>query len=152
MRFRLLRKEGEAVFPEFGQVGPQFRQPLRSGAIEPPCPHATLHDEAGLPQHAEVLGDGGAGQFEVGGDGARGELRVPDEAEDFPAVGFGDCVLTYVSRGLFRFSRGCSGAIEDVPLEPSPRSSVDRASASEAESTGSSPVGGTIVTVWGDAG
>ena len=92
MRLCLLREEGETVFPECGQVGSQLRQSFRAGVVEPPCPHATLHDEAGLPQHAEVLGDSGAGECEVGGDGARGELRIADEAEDFLAVGFGDCV------------------------------------------------------------
>src|SRR5579859_5985543 len=51
----------ERVVPEVAQPGAQLPQALHTRPVEAACAGAPLGEQAGLAQHAQVLGDRGAG-------------------------------------------------------------------------------------------
>ena len=61
------------------------------GPIEPARPVAALDDQFGLPQNAEVLGDGRPGDIvEPGRYLGRRKLVTPHQPEDLPPSGLGE--------------------------------------------------------------
>ena len=77
----------EAVLPEIAQEGAQLGQSLRPGAIVATGAGSSLFDQAGLAQHAQVLGHGRPGDiWEVGGDFTRGVFAIADKAQDGDAA------------------------------------------------------------------
>jgi hypothetical protein len=81
----------QPAVPELLQERPDLGEPLGTGAIEPTGALAALADEPRVAQHAQVLGDRGPGHVgEVGGDGARRQLLVADEAQDGASPRFDD--------------------------------------------------------------
>src|SRR5579864_359082 len=77
----------EAVVPKAVDEVADLGERLGAGAVETAHTVAPLGDQPGLAEHAQVLGDGRAGDVELLGDGARGHLAVADQAEDLAAAG-----------------------------------------------------------------
>src|SRR5579859_7533827 len=81
----------ECVIPEVAQPAAQLAQALRARAIQAFGAGAPLGDQAGLAQHAEVLGDRGAGDVgEVRRDLAGWTFDVAHEAQNRLAAGIGE--------------------------------------------------------------
>src|ERR671919_527921 len=84
------RQALQAVCPEALHELAQPAQALRPRPVETPGSFPTLHDEPGLLQHRQVLGDRRSRDLELGRDLSGGQLCIPDELEDAPATRLGD--------------------------------------------------------------
>src|SRR5918996_552870 len=80
------RQALQAVCPEALHELAQPAQALRPRPVETPGSFPTLHDEPGLLQHRQVLGDRRSRDLELGRDLSGGQLCIPDELEDAPAT------------------------------------------------------------------
>jgi len=75
---------------EGSQPGIDLLEGLGTEAVEAALRVDGGFDEAGLAEHAQVLGDGGLGHAKPALDFADGLMGGEQEAEDGAAVGFGD--------------------------------------------------------------
>ena len=94
----------QTLGPEDLERGPELGDGLGARSVQALGPVAAVGHEAGLPQHAEVLGDRGSRDVEAARDVADRELLARDEAKDLAAPRFaegGKCVdFSRVSRRL----------------------------------------------------
>src|ERR671925_320566 len=80
----------EGLAPERVEKRPQVGEALRAEAVQPTRALSPLGHEPGLAQYREVLGDGGPGDLEAGGNLAGRELAPGYEAKDAAPVRLGD--------------------------------------------------------------
>jgi len=78
-------ERGEGVIPEPVEVRAQRRHPLRVELVDPPRAQWTHEHDPGLPQHLQVLRDGGPADRELGGELADGLRARREPLEDLPA-------------------------------------------------------------------
>lgn len=79
------RLEGEqGLIPELIEVGSQGTDPLRVQLVQTALPIRTVHDQARLLQHAEVLGHGRTTDWELTGQLAHPTRPVGEAFEDAP--------------------------------------------------------------------
>src|SRR5918996_1814769 len=84
------RQALQAICPEALHELAQPAQALRPRPVETPGSCPALHDEPGLLQHRQVLGDRRSRDLELGGDLSGDQLCIADELEDAPATRLGD--------------------------------------------------------------
>ncbi len=77
----------QTLVPKRLQEGFQLRQALRARPIEPPRPLSALSQQSCMLEDAEVLRNGRAGDFEVGGDFPSCQFPAQDEAKNRPPAG-----------------------------------------------------------------
>jgi hypothetical protein len=80
----------ETICPELVDELAEAREPLWASAVEAPDPVTALVHQSGMPQHGQVLGDGGTGDLEVRRDLARAQLVIPYEPENLASARLGD--------------------------------------------------------------